>query len=135
MERPLYRPPPTDALSAPGPDPSTPEDLDPTSLFHQTFVDLPRITATLRDALRRRAQVDLASHLREHPPALGLAEIVAHLALAEDDIDVVVDEAHPVTIPYTAHDGRARQLTLAQVTFVRAPAAHRADRRGSDDLS
>lgn len=86
MERPLYVPPPTDTLSAPGPDVDLDDEIDATGLFDQTFVDLPRITATLRDALRHRTQVDLASHLQAHPPSLGLAEIVAHLALAEDDI-------------------------------------------------
>ncbi|QQS01985.1 MAG: DUF3375 domain-containing protein [Austwickia sp.] len=123
MERPLYVPPPVDVLSDAGPDTSATDKMDATSLFEQTFVDLPRITATLRAALRRRGQVDLATHLREHPPTLGLAEIVAHLALAEDDIDVVVDDHHRVTIPYLTHDGLPRQLTLAQVTFVRASAA------------
>lgn len=122
MERPLYVPPPVDVLSAPGPMTDAADEVDATSLFDQTFVDLPRITATLRDALRRRTQVDLASHLRDHPPSLGLAEIVAHLALAEDDIEVVVDETQPVTIAYAASDGSPRRLTLAQVTFVRAGA-------------
>jgi len=130
MERPLYVPPPVDALSAPGPETGTEEQLDPSSLFDQTFVDLPRITATLREALRRGSQVDLAGHLSEHPPTLGLAEIVAHLALAEDDIEIVVDEARRVTIPYAAHDGSPRRVTLAQVTFVDAAGVH-ARRMGS----
>jgi len=123
MERPLYVPPPTDALSAAGPQVGAAEDFDTTSLFQQSFVDLPRLTSVLRESLRHRSQVDLATHLHEHPPTLGLAEIVAHLALAEDDIEVVVDELHPVTIPYAGHDGTARRVTLAQVTFVRATAA------------
>lgn len=130
MERPLYVPPPVDVLSAPGPDAGAADEVDATSLFDQTFVDLPRITATLREALRRHTQVDLASHLREHPPTLGLAEIVAHLALAEDDIDVVVDETHHVTIPYTSHDGSQRRVNLAQVTFVRAPSTTPTEQRG-----
>ncbi len=133
MERPLYVPPPTDALSAPCPETGAADEVDATILFDQTFVDVPRITATLRDALRGRTQVDLSSHLREHPPTLGLAEIVAHLALAEDDIDVVVDEAHLVTIPYAAHDGSPCRVTLAQVTFVRAAAGGRAERVGADE--
>lgn len=120
MERPLYVPPSADALSAPGPLTDEPEELDSTTLFDQTFVDQARITHTLRDALRQRSQVDLASHLREHPPTLGLAEIVAHLGLTEEDIDVVIDEGSRVTIPYAAHDGSPRRVTLGQVTFVRA---------------
>ncbi|MBK8437401.1 MAG: DUF3375 domain-containing protein [Austwickia sp.] len=120
MERPLYAPAPTDTLSAPGPEAGDAVEVDATSLFDQVFVDLPRITATLRKALRRRTQVDLASHLAEHPPALGLAEIVAHLALAEDDIEVIVDETQRDTITYTSPDGTTRRLTLARVTFVRA---------------
>ena len=134
MERPLYVPPSPDALSAPGPETGPADELDATSLFDQTFVDLPRITATLRESLRRHSKVDLASHLREHPPTLGLAEIVAHLALAEDDIEVVVDEGLHVRIPYTAYDGRACQLTLAQVTFVRAGAAAIDERVGAHEL-
>lgn len=122
MERPLYVPPSADALSAPGPVTGEPEEFDSTTLFDQTFVDQERITQTLRDALRHRSQVDLASHLREHPPTLGLAEIVAHLGLTEEDIDIVIDEDSRVTIPYAAHDGTPRRVTLGQVTFVRAGA-------------
>ena len=125
MERPLYVPPSADALSAPGPLTDEPEELDSTTLFDQTFVDQARITHTLRDALRQRSQVDLASHLSEHPPTLGLAEIVAHLGLTEEDIDIVIDEGSRVTIPYAAHDGSPRRVTLGQVTFVRAGAVGR----------
>ncbi len=117
LERPLYLPP-SDGLAPPDLAPET-DDVDPTGLFDQVYVDTVRVADTVRAALRRRGQVDLVSHLAEHPPSLGLAEIIAHLAIAEDDIEVVTEETTRVDIPYDDIDGVPRTLRLAQVTYSR----------------
>ena len=88
------------------------EDLKP-------CVDTARIADTLRASLGRRSQVDLATHLSEHPPTLGLAEIIAHLAVTEEDIEIVTDESVQVDIPYEDVEGMPRSVRLAQVTYCR----------------
>ncbi len=117
MERPLYAPA-TDGLAPPELT-AEPDDVDASGLFDQVYVDTARIADTLRDSLRRRSQVDLATHLSEHPPTLGLAEIIAHLAVTEEDIEIVTDESVHVDIPYEDVEGMPRSVRLAQVTYCR----------------
>ncbi len=123
MERPLYQPP-SAGLAPPEPGADT-EDVDPSVLFDQVYVDTATIAGNLRATLRRRAQVDLQTQLLEHPPTLGLAEIIAHLAVAEDDIEVITDESVRVHIPYQDINGIPRTVHLAQVTYCRPVAASR----------
>jgi hypothetical protein len=118
MERPLYTPSPTEGLEV-GDVVDADEDVDPSSLFEQVHVDTARLVATVRGALRVRDQVSLPELLEEHPPLLGLAEVVAYLAIAEDDLDVVVDESTPSRISYTDAAGTQRVLRMPLVTMVR----------------
>ena len=118
MERPLYAPAPAgslDALDVTDAD----EEVDASSLFEQAHVDTARLVATVRAALRGRDQVGLAQILEQHPPTLGLAEVVAYLALAEDDIDMVVDESVTSHVTYTDTTGVARVLRMPLVTLLR----------------
>lgn len=123
MERPLYAPP-TDGLAPPKLSQDG-EDVDTSGLFDQVYVDTAQIADTLRASLRRRGHVDLAAHLAEHPPTLGLAEIIAHLAVAEDDIEIVTDESVSVDIPYEDVEGTPRSVRLAQVTYWRPTTVRR----------
>lgn len=125
MERPLYTPSPTGSLDVRGVV-NADEDLDPSSLFEQVHVDTARLVATVRAALRGREQVSLEELLEQHPPVLGLAEIVAYLAIAEDDLDVVVDESTTSHVGYIDAAGAARGLRMPLVTMVR----HRVQTRG-----
>ena len=118
MERPLYTPSPTGGLDVRGVVDAD-EEVDPSSLFEQVHVDTARLVATVRGALRGREQVSLEELLEQHPPVLGVAEIVAYLAIAEDDLDVVVDESTTSHVKYTDAAGIARVLRMPLATMVR----------------
>jgi flagellar motility protein MotE (MotC chaperone) len=118
MERPLYTAAPGGGLHV-GDVTDADEDVDASSLFEQVHVDTARLVATVRGALRGRDQVSLAEVLEQHPPVLGLAEIVAYLAISEDDLDLVVDESSTSHVEYTDAGGVARVLRMPLVTLVR----------------
>jgi hypothetical protein len=75
--------------------------------------------ATVRTALRGRDQVCLDEILRDHPPSLGLAEIVGYLSIADYYLDVVTDESRQVEVPYTDASGVDRRLRMPVVAMVR----------------
>ncbi len=125
MERPLYAPAPDEGLDTRDVSDAD-EDVDPSSLFEQVHVDTARLVATVRGALRGREQVTLEEVLAAHPPVLGLAEIVAYLAIAEDDLDIVVDESSTSHVAYADVAGMPRVLRMPRVTLVR----HRVPTRG-----
>jgi len=118
FERPLYTPGVESDFAA-----VTVEDAaeagDHSALFDQVHVDTTRLLATVRGVLREQDQVTLEDLLREHPPVLGLAEIVGYLALAEEDIALVTDEDAPAEIPYLDSSGAPRLLRMPRVAFVR----------------
>lgn len=124
MERPLY------ALRAESSVDSTvvedDQTVDPSALFDQVYVDQARLADAARSALRRHGQVALTDLLQQHPPTHGLAEIVGYLALAEEDLAVVIDESTTVRVPYVDSDGAGRTLRMPHVTIARrTPLTHR----------
>ncbi|HET7305339.1 MAG TPA: DUF3375 domain-containing protein [Segeticoccus sp.] len=125
MERPLYSPAPDAELDT-GVVAEGDADVDTSSLFEQVQVDPVRLAGNVRTLLRQRDQVRLEEVLERHPPEQGLAEVVAYLALAEEDLDVVFDEDTTTEIPYTDTVGTERLLRLPLVTLARRHAGARA---------
>ncbi|HET8600502.1 MAG TPA: DUF3375 domain-containing protein [Segeticoccus sp.] len=118
MERPLYAPARTGSLES-GPVADGDAEIDTSSLFEQVQVDTVRLAGQVRTLLRGRDQVRLEEVLERHPPAHGLAEVVAYLALSEDDLEVVFDETARTALPYTDTAGVDRVLHLPLVTLSR----------------
>jgi hypothetical protein len=118
MDRPLFSPPhkprvSSEAVVAGG------ADIPADALYDQVYVDHAALAAHVRRALQTRPQVSLAELLDERPLALGLAELVAYLALAADDRDAVIDDGSRQQVTWTDRDGLSRQATLPLVIFTR----------------
>lgn len=120
-------PAPDDVAAA---EPVEPEDLGDDVLDDAVEVGtVPAVTGTtarplataVRQALRRRREQPLADALAEQPLEGGLAELVGWLALADDAVDVLVDDdTHDVT--WTDPTGRDRTATVPRVRYRRAGA-------------
>jgi len=89
------------------------------ALYNQTYVDRDLLRAHVRRALQSRAQVSLADVIAAHPLTLGLAELVAYLAIAAEDLHAVIDGTRNQQVHWTDAAGRERQATLPLVLFVR----------------
>lgn len=122
MDRPLFSPPHRPRIS--------PEallagsaDVPADALYDQVYVDRAALAAHVRRALQTRPQVSLAELLETRPLALGLAELVAYLALAADDGEAVIDDSRRQQVIWTDRDGVSREATLPLVVFTRHGAA------------
>jgi hypothetical protein len=118
MERPLYTPPDKVPLDTDGISDAD-DDLDPSLLFEQVFVDPQRLSAVVRSALRHRSQIGLAELVRAAPLDQGLAELVTYLSLTDPAFEVVFDEAHRESIEWSNADGSTRTAQAPRVTFAR----------------
>lgn len=118
MDRPLFAPPQRPSLA-------TSAVLDgvadaPTdALYQQIFVDPARLEANLRDALRTRPQVSLATLISLHPLEHGLAELIGYLRLASEDENAALDESQTETVSWTDLSGALRKASLARIVFTR----------------
>lgn len=117
MERPLYTIRPESTVDSAIVEDTL--DVDASALFAQVHVDQQRLAGLARRAVRRHGQITLVDLLDQHPPTQGLAEIVAYLAVTEEDLAVVVDDEVTVRIPYDDGAGDPRALRMPQVTFAR----------------
>jgi hypothetical protein len=118
MERPLYSPvanSPIDSSVDSGD-----EEVDPSALFDQVYVDRAELAGAVRRALQQRGQVGLPDLVAHRPLQHGLAELVGYLSLDDDGFDVVFDEDVRETVGWHDDEGRERVATLPRVTFVRA---------------
>ena len=122
MERPLFTPsvkPVIAALTLQADD----EDIDPSALFDQVFVDKVRLVRHIRQALQERSQITLNELVASQPLQQGLAELIAYLQLGSETFGTVVDENVVETIPWSsmAADGVAltRRARLPRVIFTR----------------
>ena len=89
-----------------------------TALFSQTFVDQARLADNIRAAVPERGSALLDDIVRVYPVEQGAAEIVGYLALADDDLEVTVDEQDETVIDYD--DGEiTRRARLPKVTVTR----------------
>ncbi len=116
FERPLYDVKPTsevDSVVSAGS-----EELDTTALFDQTAVDQARLATQLRTVVPPRSIALLADVLELYPLREGLAELVAYLALSDDDLSVELDDTRRVEVTYDDERGR-RSVVMPEATVTR----------------
>lgn len=117
MERPLYTPPDRVPLRSDG-IADADEDLDPSQLFEQVFVDPERLSSSIRAVLVERSQIGLADLVERVPLEQGLAELVTYLSLSDPAFDVVFDKSVRERISWRDGDA-SRSATLPRITFAR----------------
>ncbi|HYO85784.1 MAG TPA: DUF3375 domain-containing protein [Dermatophilaceae bacterium] len=122
FERPLYAPPTFDGVDSVGPLDDDQDSVEWGALFEQVYVDAARLVTSVRDALSARDQVALSQVLAAHPVSQGVAELVAYLALTEDDFEVLIDDTGSEVVVVTDVDGRVRTVRMPQVLLVRTRA-------------
>ncbi len=122
MERPLFKPsvkPVIAELALQAGD----EQIDPSALFDQVFVDKVRLVRHIRQALQERSQITLHELVASQPLQHGLAELIAYLQLGSETFGTVVDENVVETIPWSSMTGDGVALTrrarLPRVIFTR----------------
>jgi hypothetical protein len=97
------------------------ENIDPSALYQQVFVDKARLTRHIRHALQEARQITLSDLIAAWPLQQGLAELVAYLQLGSDTFCTVVDENNPESIRWTSitADGCSimRSARLPRVIF------------------
>lgn len=117
FERPLYNTQPrveVDSLL----DPDADRDVDVGALFDQTFIDQARLASHIRDVVPAHSTTTLDDILALYPIEQGAAEIIAYLTIAEDDIEIALDETEEMHIDYS--DGQThRRARLPKVTVTR----------------
>jgi len=118
LQRPLFVPPSKPRIAAAELVAGT-SDVSPDALYDQVHVDRAALAAHVRRALQTRSQVSLAELVETRPLELGLAELVAYLALASDDADAVIDDTQKQHVRWTDHDGVDRDATVPLVIFTR----------------
>jgi hypothetical protein len=99
-------------------DPTAETEADVSALFEQTFVNQARLAANIRSAVPERGSALLSDIVAAYPVEQGAAEIVGYLALAEEDLEVSVDEHDETCIDYVADHG-TRRARLPKVTVTR----------------
>jgi hypothetical protein len=123
FERPLYdvRPPArVDSLL----DPEADADVDVTALFAQTFVDQARLAENIRSVVPPRSSALLTDIIDLFPLQHGVAEIVAYLALGDEDISVRMDEHDETYIDLAGDsDEPARAVDSVDITDTARSAA------------
>ncbi len=119
FERPLYDPRPAtrvDSLI----DPDADTEVDVAALFAQTHIDQARLATQLRSVVPPRSSALLSDIVELYPISQGAAEIVAYLALNEDDLEVAMDETGEMLLEYVDDEAdRARRVRLPKVTVTR----------------
>ncbi len=94
-------------------------NADTGALYAQVYVDRAALHAHIRRALQTRNQISLADLIAVHPLELGLAELVAYLAIASEDDDAQIDDARKQKLYWADENGVTREATLPLVVFTR----------------
>jgi flagellar motility protein MotE (MotC chaperone) len=98
------------------------ENIDPSALFNQVFVDKARLNRHIRHALQDRDRITLSELVAEQPLQQGLAELVAYLQLGSETFNTVVDEGINDSVQWetVSPDGKAttQSARLARVIFI-----------------
>lgn len=95
-------------------------DVDVESLFNQVVVDKAVLRLRIERALQHRTQVTLPELLDQYPLELGLAELVAYLAIAsEPSTTAVFDETQSDVVALHPEKGVPRFATIPRVIFSR----------------
>lgn len=122
MERPLHTPVTRPLITDDVLD-EIEEDIDPSALYDQVYVDRARLSQHIRQSLQARAQVTLRELVDEAPLRLGLAELVVYLQIGSESFGAIADEATIESIAWLAEapDGRVtrRRAILPRIIFVR----------------
>lgn len=127
MERPLYKPPikikiPNIQLEDGN------EEVDSSVLFSQVVIDKALITQHIRQSLQDKSQVSLSELCQTRPLQHGLAELVAYLELAGDDVHhsrfkIVVDESIEDIISWVVTEDEltpvTRRARLPRIIYLR----------------
>lgn len=99
------------------------EDIDPSALFDQVFVDKGRLTRHIRNALQDRAQITLSELVTSQALQQGLAELITYLQLGSEVFNAVTDEdtIEPICWQAPSADGGilTRSAQLPRVIFTR----------------
>lgn len=117
FERPLYdaRPPTrVDSLL----DPQAHAEVDVSALLAQAFVDPVRLATNVRSVVPVRSSALLTDIIGVFPLQHGTAELVGYLALADDDLEVVMDETEESVLDLPDGD-LVRRVRLPKVTVTR----------------
>lgn len=121
FERPLYQAPAAATVESLIP-PAASEELDAELLFAQTFVDAARLAGNIRAVLPEHSSALLSDIVEMYPLEQGAAEIVAYLALSDDDLVIEMDEADQTLLEYAdpADPARILRARMPSVTVRRA---------------
>lgn len=120
FERPLYSPPPASEVESLIP-PAEDADLEADLLFTQTYIDSARLAANIRSLLPEHSTALLSDIIAMYPIEQGAAELVGYLALADDDIEVEMDDSDETLLEINDPEDpdHARLIRLAKVTVKR----------------
>ncbi len=88
-------------------------------LFDRVYVDKARLRSLVRRALQRRDQISLHEMVEAFPLEQGLAELIAYLSIATEEVGAVIDDTLKETISWIDRDGLIREATMPRVTFGR----------------
>jgi flagellar motility protein MotE (MotC chaperone) len=117
FERPLYDARPAarvDSLL----DPEAQAEVDMSALFGQPFVDQARLADNIRSAVPAGSSALLSDIVGVYPVEQGAAEVVGYLALADEDLQVSVDERDETFIDYARGEADLR-MRMPKVTVSR----------------
>ncbi|GAA0247263.1 hypothetical protein GCM10010492_53630 [Saccharothrix mutabilis subsp. mutabilis] len=119
MERPLYSP--IDKVPLDSDDIVEADDeLDPTALFDQVFIDEEALCRKVRAELSRSRQVGLVEVVGRYPLEQGLAELIAYLSLEDPAFHVVFDESTHEHVEWLDGAEIARRARIPRVTYTRS---------------
>ena len=118
FERPLYDAVPASRVDSLL-DPSPAEDVDIAALFEQTYVDSARLATNIRSVVPPGSAAELVDIVRVFPVEQGAAELVAYLALPDDDLHLDIDETQESLIEISDHESTTRRVRLPKVTVSR----------------
>ncbi len=119
MDRPLFSPPLKPHIAQQQLTEGDAE-IDPEALLNQVFVDRERLRDAIRRMLGEHDQVRLSALIAEQPLALGLAELVAYLNIADEDPHALIDDHQHEQVEWTDDQGITRRARVPLVLFTRA---------------
>ncbi|WP_262852291.1 DUF3375 domain-containing protein [Mumia quercus] len=119
FERPLYTPPA--AAEVESLIPPTVAEVDSDVLFAQTFIDQTRLLDNIRAVLPAHSTALLSDIVAMYPVEHGAAEIVSYLALADDEVDIEMDDSDVTILDYPNPEDpeKANRARLPKVTVKR----------------
>ncbi|MGN6575044.1 MAG: DUF3375 domain-containing protein [Nocardioides sp.] len=119
FERPLYTPPA--AAEVESLIPPTVAEVDSDVLFAQTFIDQTRLLDNIRAVLPAHSTALLSDIVTMYPIEHGAAEIVSYLALADDEVDIEMDDSDVTILDYPNPEDpeKANRARLPKVTVKR----------------